>query len=408
MRQGANGSEMSLNALLPLSMAVLLNGMLTWQLIAPDVLDGRRIPVTATMVIALHVVAIIRRPPSLTRPLAALSMALLGQAGVLALSLLNSGSTSYGMWKFGAFLALSVAPCLACLWCYRGDLVSIRRLLIALAALAVVPAAVVVSEGIQSEIAQLPWAMKKAGWDVIGISRAMGVGAVALLGLAASSPSARVPMIVIGSGFVALEAAVAERGPLLATTVALSYVLWHSLRSRGGRFDVAASAAVWLVFVLCAGMMLLAFVPRLTWSELASDGRVDIARVGLELFVDHPMAGGGLGSLAYAGSDSTSRQYFHNVIGELATETGLIGLAVCLLWFMMLWRYSRREAAAVLAPEHTASRAVFVFAFLAAQVSGDLATNYMVWVAAGLCYCTSLAKRHPADTTLRPVEQVAV
>ena len=106
----------------------------------------------------------------------------------------------------------------------------------------------------------------------------------------------------------------------------------------------------------------------------------------------HGLGTGGFPSLFHLPDD---RYYPHNIFLEIVLENGLIGLALFLGFLTVVFgrwrgwkRYLRARPDSLAASEGTALHrtvgAIFLFALINAQFSGDIWVNEWVWVAAGM------------------------
>lgn len=206
----------------------------------------------------------------------------------------------------------------------------------------------------------------------------LGVGvAYSLLGLVALGASGRLSVLgggpniygrMVGLGMVALLGALACRWvqlraavllPLLAGALVLS-------GSRGSMAGAVAGVAVLLflpadarrrALVAAASAVLAGLAVSVVWSGPAAmvsesfrlrvleltigdrylSGRETLLPVALEIFRDHPIVGGGLGSFAAAVGEDT---YPHNLVLSVVAASGLLGGAFLVLILMMVFRAS--------------------------------------------------------------------
>lgn len=138
----------------------------------------------------------------------------------------------------------------------------------------------------------------------------------------------------------------------LAVAAALTVFLWHTRRRLRNLLIVGAAAGVAVAAAFSLGYVNVTLIQRT--SELlnvASRGsnRSDIWRVGDTVFLDHPVIGVGFGQFPrvynryrYA-THGISRDTFpardpHSIYYGVATELGLVGLALLALVFWKAWR----------------------------------------------------------------------
>jgi hypothetical protein len=123
---------------------------------------------------------------------------------------------------------------------------------------------------------------------------------------------------------------------------------------------------------------------RLISLEASPGDRDQLLLRGLHLFASNPVLGTGLGSFAGAVPDSLQAghfyQYPHNVLLELAAETGIIGVLLVLGpllvgWAALFWRGVHTASAPI------ANIVMFVAVFFTvANISGDIPSERGLWI----------------------------
>ncbi|WP_194434140.1 O-antigen ligase family protein [Paenibacillus segetis] len=136
-----------------------------------------------------------------------------------------------------------------------------------------------------------------------------------------------------------------SRGPIVAFVIANLIVLVFFIykRYKHGEFKHLSKYVVISIFILLAGVITASQYSREIdqWvggsrfgvffdrAELQGDnnfiGRLDLQRKAIDKWTDHPFFGGGLGSV----TPPIARDFPHNVVLEIASEMGVVGL---LLW----------------------------------------------------------------------------
>ena len=96
----------------------------------------------------------------------------------------------------------------------------------------------------------------------------------------------------------------------------------------------------------------------------------------------------GVGTGGFAGLYGTrAREYPHNLILEVAVEQGILGLAVLMVILSMtllrLIRVSRKPGVDLYGK---ALLSLWFYGLFNALVSGDIATNQILWVTAGMVW----------------------
>jgi O-antigen ligase len=253
----------------------------------------------------------------------------------------------------------------------------------------------------------VPWVLRQKGVDTIGLSRTLGIGA--LLALAFLLRARGVNRVALAGGLLLLALGqfwLGQRGPILALGAGVVYLLAIST-SHGARLWAHRGVRYLpLGAVLAAGAIYLPQVlPRIQLDALASDPRVIIMQHWVDQFFDHPLLGIGVGAFSYQEVSDDPRAYAHNIFGELLSESGLLGFGAFLLFLVMAFRAARRARSALPEPGmywHRISLALAVYALASAQVSGDLTTNYMVWISLALVYASAEVPRATTSRAREP------
>lgn len=187
--------------------------------------------------------------------------------------------------------------------------------------------------------------------------------------------------------------AAGSRGPVLGLLVGIVVLLGMTLRDRRTR-----QRSVLLALAVVAGALLVSqLVPNndvqrslsvLTGSGegLSSNGRSQLWGAAESAFQAHPLTGVGTGGFA---SIRPLDVYPHNLFLEVAAELGILGLIPLVVMLMAAMAAVVRgyRAAPVDERAHVAvAAALFLAAFVNAQVSGDIGTNSGLWLSIGLIY----------------------
>ena len=243
--------------------------------------------------------------------------------------------------------------------------------------------------------------LKTLGMNPIWTARHAGLGILCLVGLV-SMKRARwvtaVPALLL-LGWVFTMAA--SRGPTLALAVALGFWAfhaplgeWESGRRPVGRRQVgrrlARAAPAILVLVLAALPGLLRQGETAS-RELSNQVRLRLLEAAREALGGVSFFGLGTGGFTHLLGLPDQRFYPHNIFVEVLLENGVLGAAFLILFFVLVYRGWRRwgaelQAAGEVGPEQAlwrVSGAVFVYAVLNAQFSGDIWVNEWIWLWAG-------------------------
>lgn len=373
--------------------AVLLNGMLLWQFVPPELLDGSRAAFVAALALIAQLVLALYLRSKPNRPARLLISLMILQSLVFLFSLAIGDFNSYGVWKLQGFVIFALVPSVFILWNYASRPFALRTLFTQLFLLACVPLILVVVNPEMLAPGFLRYLLNQMGIDVIGIERCLGVGA--LLGFIALSQKElgmlrKITCSVIVLGLCSLMVMIGERGPILGTLAALSYFFVVS-RPSGTSFTTRWRILTLSLLVLSTVVLLPMLLPRFSVDSLASDGRWTYYSTAFNLLADNLVFGSGLGGFALDPTSGNDRSYFHNVFGEILTETGFVGLICSVALFLLPLAILPLHVSKM--PDELrlifrTAMSLFVFAFINANVSGDLTTNYLLWVSFALLYCT--------------------
>ena len=371
------------------SLAIFLQGMLVWQFVARDFMVGSRGLVVGAVVIALNGAIAIKRGFHVSQRLLLMLLFLAASVLILLASLYRYNPSAYGLWKTQGFALYAVMPSLWILWNHRGRPAYSQLLLRWMTILAVIPLFLPLLLLEEVGGASIRWVLLTLDYDVIGISRSLGIGcllALAFAGLNRGWP--RVLLVLYALVLLYAQILIGERGPILALIVGLCVWMRGYLRvspyvKRGGAVSLAL-----IVLIALTAISALMYVAVQRSSSGHQENRVAIAKQGLDDLTDSPLLGIGTGRFSFETGAVGTRQFAHNIIGELLVETGLVGLTVFSGFFSRSWwggRRQLRKSVQDLSLNNNAS-ALFAFSVTAAMVSGDLTTNYMVWVSQSMLF----------------------
>jgi O-antigen ligase len=138
---------------------------------------------------------------------------------------------------------------------------------------------------------------------------------------------------------------------------------------------VALGWAALALLTVLAVLLLLSGALDPTLARLANDpnttSRATYLGASLQLFLKAPVLGVGFGGFAATGLDL----YPHNLVAEVASELGSLGMLVLLVWFGMALRGAARSPILVALVIATGTFTLF---------SGDLAGNGEFWMFSAL------------------------
>jgi O-antigen ligase len=381
------------------------------------------LPIDATLALALPLAGVCAVRLVTGRALAVpltYVMAFLAIGTMLVLSLGWTPVEAYGTEKALKFWTLTLLAAFAPFFLIE-DESDIRELLAWILATAVLAAAVTLLFGEVDPAADTSNAntgrLEFGGVEnTIFISRLMCVGAI----IALFAPTLglggrwRYGILALGIGLVAVAASVGSRGPIVSLVLALACTL-AAVATRSPR---AVRPLVAMVLVAAAVFPFIS-LPETSAARLRGvaddplgtlerDGRSGLYRQAVALAEEHPLTGIGAGGFSVWGAIVAQQQedYPHNLFLEAASELGVAAavvlLAMVIAVLVRLYRQgwaARSHRRRMLVHVVTA---VLLFGLFAAQFSGDLNGNRMLWTALGLGW---LVAAHGVPEGARPREE---
>lgn len=326
-------------------------------------------------------------------PTARVPVGLVVALALLTLTVVLSGlgtDAAYGREKAARFLALTVTAAAAA-WAVLDSEARLRRFLVAMIVLGLLMVGFgrVTSEG-----------MVAMNATHIATGRILGFGIIGILYfvLGARRTSLRLlllaPGVVLGYGFVYSG----SRGALAAMIAALAATAVAVLGMRRARRGIVAAAATLALLVAAVSVLVPQSVElmnkRMNQVSLDAPGvgvagaRVSLGREAWDVFTAHPLTGVGIGgfSLAVGYADSERGVYPHNILLELASELGLVGLGA----FLLLAGLALRQIGQALRRGRFALVILVLtivgYCLANAMFSGDLNDNRILFTALGLCF----------------------
>jgi hypothetical protein len=395
-----------------ISIGFLAQGLGIIAILGGTMLSGVRAPIAACIVLVLS--WSVFRASATRVPLGGDIGAMAMFVVALLVGWMIGGADEYGTWKLGAWLSMAFVPyAVLRLWVYR-DISAALPVLYSLLAFVFINLVVVVTYIVDQGVEYTRWRMIKDGVDVIGISRSFGLGLLLLLWILLQGRGVY-RMITVMSLMAVLalpQFLIGERGPVLAGILACLYLIIT--------YRVISPRSTWIMFVVIFLAAIGAVVgqtevvntvaSRMSSDVMATDGRVSILQTAFEVAKGmNPVYGVGLGQFSYEGSATGTRQYAHNIFIEIYLELGALGI-VAFLWFIgtVISRgFIAQKPLFDDSVNHVViiCRTLFVYSMMNALVSGDIATNHMIWVSAGLLLaaCHSRAAHEKQDRCINVV-----
>ena len=306
----------------------------------------------------------------------------------------GSGAPGYGEYKLQLFVAQNLALVVA------GVLIARRarsvRIYLVLVLLMAAGSGVLLALGLSSGEAEAVVGGRysaSSGQSPIELGRqaALGLLVGTFVLLASRGVALRllalVTMPVIAVAFISSG----SRGPVLGLATGLLVLLLLTIREPGSRRRlalVAGGAVAGAVFVsrLVPPEDVQRSLSVITGSEggLSSNGRFELWSSAWRAFLDHPLGGIGTGGFAAV---NPSEVYPHNLVLEVASELGLVGLvllAATLAYAVAALVAAWRRGAAEARPTVALVAALLASTLFNSLVSSNLPTNNALWLAFGL------------------------
>lgn len=197
-------------------------------------------------------------------------------------------------------------------------------------------------------------------------------------------------LVIVGTG---------SRGPTLMLVAAVTLTFCLTLAKP--RRCVHSLLIIGLVGAAVLGVFASGLMPRSSIQRFGSlfnqvdmdtsvQGRLLVMEVAWHLFTSSPIVGRGTGSVSAFGAGQ-EQVYPHNILLELAAETGLLGLGLFLgVVEMVLWRLlASLSKESGQEPLLLTLLTMLVFTLLNAMVSGDLNDGRTMWLFAGIAIATT-------------------
>lgn len=189
-----------------------------------------------------------------------------------------------------------------------------------------------------------------------------------------------------------------SRGPLLALIFsAFVFFLVQPYYSKKRKLMITIPAVIIaILLVTISASQVTARLQTPITEEMSAAFRILAWIRGIQDFLHSPVIGIGTGSFELR-SPWVAFVYPHNLILEIASENGLLGLAILLSFIISTWKYALRSIRVnFLKLRHDVVQlniaifCIYVFALLNAMFSGDISLNEIVWFATGMIYAIVL------------------
>jgi len=392
-------------------LAVFLNGLTIWELLLPGQFEGNRAIYTATMVFPILFLFFIRMTRRLEFNTYVFIMIVLCQFFIAIMGLVISDFNPFGVEKVGRFSLFVLIPFVFIVLLFRNKQKEIIILFLFMAVLSLLPFFVLASRADLSDVlaGTAAYSLRVTGYDVIGLSRSLGMGGLIAFNffLQKHGAAKKLSWLMVSIGFLSGQIILWERGPFVINAVVMGLLVYNHLvgniriLKKSKHILSLALSFVLILVVLQIGAY---FLPRLQIDKILNDDRLFIMRRATYVGLTHPVFGKGTGSFMYSYPVLGSRMYSHNIFLELFSENGVLGVMV----FFGFVGFVIRRILVIhmgLRPKiigYNIAVALFIYYFINAQVSGDIANNYMVWITGAFVYCLTI--RHKKIETFSAVE----
>ena len=317
------------------------------------------------------------------------------------LSYFWSPSSTYAVEKIGYLWVLTLWPFLACTIIISQDTARLRRFFFALLLLS----SWILAESIGAfvGVATVGQQVDALGARYLGLGRVIGPGALILIAYAIAivrSRKGRLLCFVGFAGYMATLLILGGRGPFLAASIPLLIPLFYGIRPylRKGQIYIRKYAKPMLTAIIAGvvlGVMFASSEIFTTFARLlpllageigdSASARMQMYSQALDIWAEHPIFGAGIGGWPVLSGWGDQRMYPHNMILEVLSEFGIVGLALWGLPFAYaLYKFIHRH---IVGQDMWKILVLMVFAntMINAMLSGDITDNRIVFAAMGLC-----------------------
>lgn len=239
------------------------------------------------------------------------------------------------------------------------------------------------------------------GSNYLGLSRILGIGSIiTLVHLLYLNESVllRLILAILSATFIAILLVAGGRGPLLSLFIAglsllplnfrFSVNLGFVLKRRLAYVFLMAAFAISLVFYQIATGKMTTTLSRLLVLFQPGGGNSASARIeyfmsSFHIWATNPLFGHGIGSWPVLFGDGDVRNYPHNIVLEILSELGIIGLVLFTAIVAFALATLSHGRAIREDPMKITLLALFIYAFVNACISGDISDNRFLFTTIG-------------------------
>ncbi|MBS4190671.1 O-antigen ligase family protein [Bacillus sp. FJAT-49705] len=248
-----------------------------------------------------------------------------------------------------------------------------------------------------------------------GLARLNGVALIILIFLFLIGESSKKVKLISFFSIILVSFVLFSTGsrmPLVAFALSLIYALYKSVRIKRGFIYIRKGTKVLLASIILGSVILVGLATKgffdtiiyrfsvLFTESSSADGRTERMESAFDTFQNHVIFGGGIGSfpLYYSGLDASD--YPHNIVLEILSELGLVGLFIFSLYFILsIYRgmILKIDRSRFNNSVHLTVICLFIYYLANSMVSGDINSNRALYVFMSImCIIPFVDKDYPS------------
>ncbi len=199
--------------------------------------------------------------------------------------------------------------------------------------------------------------IKEFNIDVIYFSRSLGLGIIASFFYFKN----KIYLLIISISLFYLMYLLNEIGPILAVLVCI--LMFYSRKNK--KYFFASTFLSLLLFI----NIITIYIPDLSIENIINDPRVEIYSRNAGYFTENPIIGIGVAGIIH---EQGNYQSAHNIIIEIATEYGVLGLIPFMIMIFILFNKFINN-------KNLSFSYIWLYSFIIVQFSGDISLNGIFW-----------------------------
>lgn len=351
---------------------------------------------------------IFRKPEIYITQLIAILLMLLIVA-LMLISYTYAPKTNYAMVKVILFIIFSFGSFIISVFLFSYDLRKIQKFLKVFALVSTLLSIITIIEYFY------PNHFISVGLDtgiVIGLARAIGIGCIINLSyFLISNKGIKTKILCLISLLLNINALIltASRMAIISLMICWLVLMLLSIKIKGKKIYLDKNTKIIVpifLFVIVFNIYLYivgAFDKILFRMSVLIDesnggtslsGRFNRFETALQMIIDNPLFGQGVGSFSYKYGGITASEYPHNIFLEVISEMGIIGLAGLLfLIIYVIYRYNKIDInkSYEIMKMSVTILLITLFLFLSVNSSGDLIENRIFFAILGLMISFSIS-----------------